>query len=72
VLPWPLNHEILGRLIAVRRPTVSIALHSFDAGHGERLMLYQHLSETTAQNRALRAEARQLLSQRPGRIATDT
>jgi CRP/FNR family transcriptional regulator, cyclic AMP receptor protein len=105
VLPWPLNHEILGRLIAVRRPTVTIALSRLDASHavhrrddgswlltataerminalaraptvshsvGERLMPYQQLSQTTAQNRALRAEARQLLSQRPTRTKTNT
>lgn len=31
VLTWPLNHEILARLIGARRPTVTIALHKLEA-----------------------------------------
>jgi CRP/FNR family transcriptional regulator, cyclic AMP receptor protein len=32
VLPWALNHEILGRLIGARRPTVTLALRHLEAG----------------------------------------
>ena len=104
VLPWPLNHEILGRLIAVRRPTVTIALRRLDADRAvhrrddgswlltataermikaiarppsvthsiaERLMLVREIIQTAAQTRALRAEARQLLSRRPARTTAN-
>jgi CRP/FNR family transcriptional regulator, cyclic AMP receptor protein len=104
VLPWPFSHEILGRLIGARRPTVTIALRHLEASGvvhrredgswlltrmaehminaiarppsvahsvGERLMLYQEISQTTAQARALHAEARQIRFQRPARIPTN-
>jgi CRP-like cAMP-binding protein len=31
VLPWPVSHEILGRLVAASRPTVTIALRGLEA-----------------------------------------
>lgn len=97
VLPWPLSHEILGRLVGARRSTVTIALRGLDAGGAvhrrddgswlltrtaeqmisaiarapnvshsvaERLMLYRKVSQTTAQSRALQAQARQIVSRR--------
>lgn len=37
VLPWPFSHEILGRLIAASRPTVTIALRGLEARGVHRL-----------------------------------
>lgn len=105
VLPWPLQHEILGRLIGARRPTVTIALRRLEeatavrrredgswllteiaerminaiaapptVAHniGERMMLCQQISQTTSQNRALRAEARQIRLRHPARTTTNS
>lgn len=36
VLPWPLSHEILGRLIGARRPTVTIALRRLQTASAVR------------------------------------